>query len=165
MVGWQEGLLVLTLAAGYFILAGQPTWRRIGLFGAMLILCSGMLLTSLGSPKPVSLQYPRVHGTMLAYSLDEGHAIYVWVRPDADATPRSFRLAWSQNTAAKIEQAVQKGAQERRAVKVAVGHGFGIPGTSGAKGSGLPSGGDSLGADDPAISASLAPLAAPETKE
>jgi hypothetical protein len=166
MFGYSELFLVLTLASGYLLLSGQPTWRKIIMFAVMLALTSEMLLTSLGSPKPVALQYPRVHGTMLAYSLDEGHAIYVWVCPDERATPMSFQLAWSQHTAAKIEQAVQRGAQEHRAVKVSIGHGFGMPGSpTGKEGNGIPTGGDSLAGPDQAITATLAPVAPVQSKD
>ena len=168
MIGAPEIYLTLTLVVGGFLLADRRVvaWRKLVMFAFMLVMSGAMLLTSLGTPKPVALQYPRVHGTMLAYSLDEGRAIYVWVRPDDSAVPMSFRLAWSQQTAAKIEQAAQRGAAEHRAIKVSVGHGFGMGGTgTPAKGHGIPTGGDSLPGDDPAISATLAPVPPVAAKE
>ena len=54
---------------------------------------------------------------MLGVSLDEGKAIYLWLRLDGALTPRYYVLPWQANVAERlqklVEEAIEKGATVR----------------------------------------------------
>ena len=67
-------------------------------------------LEMLSKPKPTSFEWyqrARAEATVLGVSLDEGKAIYLWLRPEGSTEPRYYVVPWSVRLAEKLEEAVE----------------------------------------------------------
>jgi hypothetical protein len=58
------------------------------------------------------------HATVLGVSLDEGKAIYLWLRVDDSLEPRYYRLPWQQRNAEKLQKAIGRAVEEGLGVRV-----------------------------------------------
>ena len=58
------------------------------------------------------------HATVLGVSLDEGKAIYLWLRVDDSLEPRYYRLPWHQRNAEKLQKAIDRAVEEGLGVRV-----------------------------------------------
>ncbi len=109
------GLAALAAAA----LASIAIWaprrllvRLAALAAAALFLPIGYLALAdlLSRPKPASLEWLRgqtPEAQVLASSLEEGRAIYVWLRLAGVAEPRAYSLPWSRSAAEQLQQATR----------------------------------------------------------
>lgn len=73
----------------------------------------------LARPKSMThewLNSSTTQATVLGVSLDEGKAIYLWLRLDSSPEPRYYRLPWLQKNAEKLQSALGKAAEEDDAV-------------------------------------------------
>lgn len=158
----------ILLAVGYALLASLPTARRVGLYAAMLVSAGSMLILAYGVPRPMWMQGRPLDGTLVGVSLDEGHAIYAWVRPVTTSQPVALRLPWSEQEAGKLQTIMRQGQKSGRPVRVSMNGimGGGEPGNAQDGGKGKRAGrGDSLvGPDDP-LHVRLAQLPQPEAKD
>jgi len=109
-------LLVALLAA---IAIRAP--RAIALRIAALVITAAFLpfvylgLTEiLARPKPMTHEWFNAsakNAMVLGVSLDEGKAIYLWLRVDDSLEPRYYRLPWQQRNAEKLQKAVEEANQ------------------------------------------------------
>ena len=63
----------------------------------------------LSKPKPMSFEWYERNtdkAALLSISLDEGKAIYLWLRIDNSFEPRNYRIPWNLKLAEKLEDAV-----------------------------------------------------------
>ena len=75
----------------------------------------------LGKPKPVSFEwYERnvERAALLGVSLEEGKAIYLWLRLDGSLEPRAYVVPWSLRLAEKLEDAVDEAVRRRAGIVI-----------------------------------------------
>lgn len=90
----------LAAIVGLVSIYGRSPWLRAGGYAALV---AGVLLlwfTALGVPRPEYFRVPE--GTVVAYRLDEPHAIYVWLVPEGSARPLALELPWQNDTASSL---------------------------------------------------------------
>lgn len=105
-------IAVAAILATVAIWAPRRPWVRIGaLIVTVLFIPIGYLqLTEmLARPKPIAFEWFRRNveqAQLLGASLDEGRAIYLWLRVDKDIEPRYYVLPWKQEVAEKLEDLI-----------------------------------------------------------
>ena len=75
----------------------------------------------LARPKPMTHEWFNAsakHATVLGVSLDEGKAIYLWLRVDDSLEPRYYRLPWQRRNAEKLQKAIERAVEEGLGVRV-----------------------------------------------
>ena len=126
------------LFAGLALLAGglasltvwaqrRPAAKLAALSLAALLLPLGYVaLADLpGRPKPVRdewLHARAAEAVVLAFELDEGRAIHLWLRLPGVDEPRAYRLPWSLPLARQLQEASR--AAEKSGTAVAMRHPF-----------------------------------------
>ena len=68
------------------------------------------MIEMLSKPKPMSFEWYKrneARAELLSISLDEGEAIYLWLRVPHSFEPRSYRIPWNLRLAEKLEDAVE----------------------------------------------------------
>jgi hypothetical protein len=100
--------------------------RRLWLKALALAFVAATLATSyaaytelLSRPKPAHLEllYRATQDVeVLAFMLDEGEAIFVWVLIPGVPEPRAYRLPWSLETAQELNQAARTAAERGTAL-------------------------------------------------
>jgi hypothetical protein len=113
-------IAVAALLAAIAIWAPRAPWVRLVALGVTVLyipLGYLQLVELLARPKPATFEWLRRNAEqaqVLGASLDEGRAIYLWLRIDKDVEPRYYVFPWHQQTAEKLEDlidnAVRKGA-------------------------------------------------------
>jgi hypothetical protein len=114
---------VAALLASIAIWAPRATFVRSA---AVVATAMFVPLTYLGmnellsKPKPMAQEWANknvAEATVLGVSLDEGKAIYLWLRLDGALVPRYYMLPWQPNVAERlqkmVEEAIEKGATIR----------------------------------------------------
>ena len=103
---------VAAALASIAIWAPRPTRVRV------LALCITMLfipvvyaemVEMLSKPKPIRFEWYERNtekALLLGTSLDEGKAIYLWLRLDGSLEPRNYKIPWNLKLAEKLEDAV-----------------------------------------------------------
>ncbi len=77
------------------------------------------LIEMLSKPKPMSFEwYERdtVEAELLGTSLDEGKAIYLWLRLSGSLEPRYYKVPWNLKLAEKLEDAVDDAVRENSTI-------------------------------------------------
>jgi hypothetical protein len=77
------------------------------------------MIEMLSKPKPMSFEWFERNtdkAVLLGTSLDEGNAIYVWLRLDGSFVPRSYRIPWNLKLAEKLEDAVDDAVRENSTI-------------------------------------------------
>jgi hypothetical protein len=75
----------------------------------------------LARPKPMTHEWFRAaaeHAMVLGVSLEEGKAIYLWLRVDDTMEPRYYRFPWQQRNAEKLQKAITRAVEEGLGVRV-----------------------------------------------
>jgi xanthosine utilization system XapX-like protein len=98
-----------------------PRVRLIALAATVLFIPLGyvQLVEMLARPKPVSFEWFRndvEQAQVLGASLDEGRAIYLWLRVDKDIEPRYYVLPWRQDTAEKLEDLIDNAVRNNATI-------------------------------------------------
>ena len=119
--------LAIFLAAG---LAAISIWapRRLWV-KATAVAITGLLSASayasyadlLSKPKPVSLEWAQRHATeatVLAASLRENEAIFLWLEFEGVSGPRAYMLPWSQETAEQLQSAMREAEENGTGVQM-----------------------------------------------
>jgi hypothetical protein len=89
----------------------RPLVRFAALAAVVLFIPIGYLPLNelLARPKPIAFEWFRRNveqAQLLGVSLDEGRAIYLWLRVDKDIEPRYYVMPWRQDTAEKLEELI-----------------------------------------------------------
>lgn len=75
----------------------------------------------LSKPKPVSLEWAQRHAleaTVLAATMRENEAIYLWLEFEGVSSPRAYALPWSQQAAEQLQQAMRKAEENGTGVQM-----------------------------------------------
>jgi hypothetical protein len=73
----------------------------------------------LARPKPIAFEWFRRNveqAQLLGVSLDEGRAIYLWLRVDKSVEPRFYVMPWRQETAEKLEDLIDNALRSRSTI-------------------------------------------------
>ena len=106
-VGIGAALAILT------VWSRRGLWIRAGAVGLLLALVSLQYLAMvdlLSRPKPVGIEHFPDEGTeaiVLAATVDEGKAIYVWLRLPELREPRYYSLPWRLEDAKALNRAIR----------------------------------------------------------
>ncbi len=128
-----EALIFAGIAVGIggYLMLRHPSWMGVGMFTLLLVGITGTVFNSLGQPKPVWAGCNLTkESTVLGYSLDEGHAIYLWLQ--TDGAPLSCELPWNEKQAAQINDASGDAKSQGVPLKIKM-KGAGKPGQPGTK--------------------------------
>ena len=77
------------------------------------------MVEMLSKPKPMSFEwYQRneAQAMLLSISLDEGEAIYLWLRIPDSYEPRSYKIPWNLRLAEKLEDAVDDAIRQNSTI-------------------------------------------------
>ena len=116
--------LLAALLAAIAVRAPRATAWRVGavaLTAAFIPFAYLGLNEILARPKSMSHEWFNAsakHAMVLGVSLDEGKAIYLWLRVDGSTEPRYYRLPWQQRNAEKLQKAVEEAAEEDVGVRI-----------------------------------------------
>lgn len=112
---WYLGFVLLsTLLAIAAVWARRSIAARIGavmLLAVMLTLQFVALTDLLSRPKPAELETATntiEEAKVLAASIREGVAIYVWLRIEDTPEPRYYALPWRQKSAVELQRAMRE---------------------------------------------------------
>ncbi len=75
----------------------------------------------LSKPKPVSLEWAQRHAgeaTVLAATMRENEAIYIWLELEGVSSPRAYALPWSQQAAEQLQQAMREAEENGTGVQM-----------------------------------------------
>jgi len=119
--------LLFALVLGGFVFLVLPRarpWQRVAsvaTFVALVAVVYGGSLELMSRPKPMRLEW-REPGMakVLAASLREGDAIYLWLQVDNAAEPRAYILPWDTKTAQQLQTAMQKAQGSGTEVRMAM---------------------------------------------
>ena len=84
-----------------------PRAAAVGLAVALLPMSYVVLTEILGKPKPIAHEWwgDNVdYAVLLGTSVDEGRAIYLWVKLDGETRPRYYELPWRRTVAERLQQ-------------------------------------------------------------
>lgn len=115
------------LLVGAASLFASAVWLRAGSYVCLVAALIGLWWVSLGAPRPAMFGVPE--GTVVAYSLDEPRAIYVWLQRPGAKTPVAIALPWHEGDAAALHRAAAEAKARGAPLKVSGrrGSGNGIP--------------------------------------
>lgn len=119
---------VAAVVVGAASLFASRSWLRAGAFCCLVVALGAVWWASLGQPRPVLLGLPS--GTVAAFTLDEPHAIYVWLIAPGARAPIALALPWNETAAAALHDAARMAKQRGTRVKM------GRAGRGGARGAG-----------------------------
>ena len=115
---FSAAVLIAATLASIAIWAPRVTYTRFAaLVVALLFIPLGyvQLIEMLSKPKPVSHEWydnDVDKAEILGVSLEEGQAIYLWLRLDGAVMPRYYVMPWAQSTAEELEDAVEEAARK-----------------------------------------------------
>ena len=94
--------------------ARRRLWVRAGalvMVAAFLSLEYMALVDLLSRPKPVAMEsrsLDATEATVIAASMDEGNAIYLWLRFEETRQPRYYALPWAYESAVELQKAIKE---------------------------------------------------------
>lgn len=116
LVALQISLVLLTTTlTGLAVFAYQAHWRKVlalAMFVGLVGIGYAAMISLLGRPKPIAFE--RFHGQIntkgggaivIARTVVEKKAIYIWVKADGASEPIAYKLPWSLETAKQLEKA------------------------------------------------------------
>ena len=120
------GLVVAIVAAlaGIAVWAPRKAWVKVSAVAtAMLILAVAYAAFAdlLSKPKPVGLEWARRHvpeATVVAATMREEEGIYLWLRIDGVAEPRSYVLPWNRRLAEELQEAMREAETNRNGLRL-----------------------------------------------
>jgi hypothetical protein len=117
--------IVFALLLGIFVFWVLPRgslWRRtasVALFIALIAVVYGGVLEMMSRPKTARLEWRNLaEATVLAASMREGEAIYVWLEIEGMSEPRAYALPWDMQAAQQLQQAISDAESSGTGVKV-----------------------------------------------
>ena len=118
-------VLIAAALAGITIRAPRALWIKVSalvLAALLMVTAYASLADLLGRPKSVGMEWAKSalpEATVLAASMREGEAIYLWLRFDGTSEPRAYVLPWKMATAKRLHEAMGKAEAEGTAVRMA----------------------------------------------
>lgn len=91
----------------------------VGVLVVLVVLNYSALVNLLGRPQPIDYaddQSFENGSVVLAASVDEGVAIFLWLRHADQYQPRYYRMKWNQEAAIELKKAMDKSLRENSAV-------------------------------------------------
>lgn len=119
---FSAAVLIAATLASIAIWAPRVTYTRFAALVAALLfipLAYVQLIEMLSKPKPVSHEWydnDVDKAEILGVSLEEGEAIYLWLRLDGAVMPRYYVMPWAQSTAEELEDAIEEAARKNGTV-------------------------------------------------
>lgn len=120
--------LLQTLLAGLLVVIAIWSRRKVGpRVAAVLVLFSLVamgyfsLLNLLGRPQPIeysALDNSYGKATVIAASIDEGHAIYLWLRHPGATQPRYYRMEWDHEAATALKRAIDLSYRDNSSIEI-----------------------------------------------
>lgn len=118
-------LIVLAAAlANISIWSPRKLWVKVcalAVTAAFIPLGYAGLTELLSRPKPVSLEWARRHvpeAKLMAASVREGVAIFLWLQVPEAAEPRAYELPWNRELAQQLQDAQREAKKHRNGVRV-----------------------------------------------
>jgi hypothetical protein len=117
-------VVIASILAGVAIWAPRSMWVKAWAFcltAALMPTAYAGFVELLGKPKPVTLEWARDaarQATVLGASLQEGKAIYLWVRLEESLVPRAYVLPWSRRQAEQLQDAMRQAEANGSAVRM-----------------------------------------------
>lgn len=108
--------------ASLAIWAPRPTRVRVAALAITMLflpVAYVQLIEMLSKPKPMSFEWYQRNTTeaeLLSISLDEGKAIYLWLRLDGSLEPRNYKIPWNLRLAEKLEDAYEDAVKRNSAI-------------------------------------------------
>ena len=124
------GVISLLLGAVVLFSSRERTWLRVLAFCALLTALPTLWQTSLGLPRPTSLDLGKPSGTVVSYVVDEPKSIFVWLMPDDSNLPRAYSFSFQTKSALQLQKAFADARQQGNAVRMEPGGARGKPGGS-----------------------------------
>jgi hypothetical protein len=118
-------IAVLTgVITSFSVWAPRRLWLKASAFAlALLFLPAAYVGLSrlLSMPKPAQLEWWHAQAeeaTVLASSLRENEAIYLWLQMDALPEPRAYALPWNRDLAEQLQAAQREAAENQTQVQM-----------------------------------------------
>ena len=118
-------VLIAAALAGITIRAPRALWVKISalvLAALLMVTAYASLADLLGRPKSIRMEWAKSalpEATVLAASMREGKAIYLWLRFDGTSEPRAYVLPWKMATAKRLQNAMGQAQAQGTAVRMA----------------------------------------------
>ena len=106
----------LSLAVGLASIYARSARLRSAAYAGLVVGILLLWFASLGQPRPEYFQVPS--GTVLAYRLDEPHAIYLWLVPEGSVQPLALQLPWHDDVAGNLVDAASRRADAGDSLKI-----------------------------------------------
>ncbi len=121
---FSAGVGVAAALASIAIWAPRRTAVRataVVLTGILIPLIYVGLTEIMSRPKPIDHEWFKGHvdeATVLGVSIEEGRAIYLWLRLDRSLEPRYYVLPWRRQLAETLQSFIDEAIRDRAAVKM-----------------------------------------------
>lgn len=108
------GVLLAAALAAIGIWAPRKLWVKltaVALTGLLSASAYASYADLLSKPKPVSLEWAQRHvaeATVLAATMRENEAIYLWLALEGVSSPRAYALPWSRQAAEQLQRAMRE---------------------------------------------------------
>lgn len=116
-------LLAATLAM-IGIWAPRRFWLKLSAIGAsvaLMVVGYVALVDLLSRPKPVDMEWlesAQDEATVVSAQLEEGEAIYLWLKLEGVPEPRAYQMAWSRDLAKQLQDAQDEAGDSAEGVRV-----------------------------------------------
>jgi hypothetical protein len=118
--------IAFALVLGAFIFFVLPRKRprqraaSVGLYIVLLAMVYAGSTELMGRSKPLRLEWRNAsEAKVIAATMKENEAIYVWLDIEGQSEPRSYALPWSQEMAQQLQRAMSDAQQNGTEVKMA----------------------------------------------
>lgn len=117
-------VLLASALAAIGIWAPRRLWMKAVAVGLTALLSASAYASYaelLSKPKPVSLEWAQrsaSEATVLAASLKENVAIYLWLQFEGADSPRAYVLPWSREAAEQLQQAMREAEEQGTGVQM-----------------------------------------------
>lgn len=111
MIALYAAAILAGLLLAWFAAVPRP-FLTVVTFGVFLALAFAAFVEASGRPRPAQVEWRRLSDVqVLAYSLDEPHAIYLWLML---GEPTGYRMPWSMKSAKQLVAADAEAGQRGR---------------------------------------------------
>ena len=120
--------LLQTFLAGLLVAIAIWSRRKIGpriatvmILFALVLVGYFSLVNLLGRPQPFEYASPknsREDATVIAASIDEGSAIYLWLRIPGINQPRYYRMDWNHEAATSLKRAIDQSLRNNTSIQL-----------------------------------------------